>query len=234
MKKSDSFYQSQLKKGRTNFWAHYLNFETWISRPLASLLVRLVYPTAVTPNQLTVFALLVSLASAVLFARGRPISSLLAAVFCQLSLILDCADGMLARSRNACSRFGSYLDLFLDRIADFCVLLGVVIGYFRAGAGNKDRLILGLFIIALYLLQVILYYISNSYTGAENGDSGEARAVVIMYITVMGALNRLDLIVYGMAAEVAVNLVFRIGKFLLMGRKSGKGDSYPMAWRLKP
>lgn len=227
MNKNDPFYQSQLKKGRTNFWARYLNFETWISRPLASVLVRLAYPTAVTPNQLTVFALVLSLASAVLFAQGRPLPSLLAALLCQVSLIFDCADGMLARARNACSRFGSYLDLFLDRIADFCVLLGVVIGYFRAGAGNKDRLVLGLFIISLYMLQVILYYIANRFSGTENGDCGEGRAVAILYITVMGALNRLDLIVYGMAAEVGVNLVFRVSKFLLTGWKAEREPSHP-------
>lgn len=227
MNKNDPFYQSQLKKGRTNFWARYLNFETWISRPLASVLVRLAYPTAVTPNQLTVIALCLSLGAAVLFALGRPLPSLLAALLCQLSLVFDCADGMLARARNACSRFGSYLDLFLDRIADFGVLLGVVIGYFRAGGHDKDRLILGLFVISLYLLQVILYYISNRFRGTENGDSGEGRAVVILFITVLGALNRLDLIVYGMAAEVAVNLVFRVSNFLLTGWRSDRGPSLP-------
>ena len=227
MNKNDPFYQSQLKKGRTNFWARYLNFETWISRPLASVLVRLAYPTAVSPNQLTVIALCLSLGSAVLFSRGRPLPSLLAAVLCQVSLIFDCADGMLARARDACSRFGSYLDLFLDRISDFCVLLGVTIGFFRAGAGDKDRLVLGLFIISLYLLQVILYYISNRFTGTENGDSGEGRAVAILYITVMGALNRHDLILYGLAAEVAVNLVYRISKFLLAGWRSERKPSLP-------
>ena len=227
MNKNDPFYQSQLKKGRTNFWARYLNFETWISRPLASLLVRLAYPTAVTPNQLTVIALGLSLASAVLFAQGRAGASLLAAVLCQVSLVFDCADGMLARARGTSSRFGSYLDLFLDRIADFCVLIGIAIGNFRAGAGDKDRLILGLFIISLYMLQVILYYISNRFSGTENGDSGEGRAVAILFITVMGALNRLDLILYGLAAEVAVNLVYRISRFLLAGWKAERGPSLP-------
>ena len=227
MNKNDPFYQSQLKKGRTNFWARYLNFETWISRPLASLLVRLAYPTAVTPNQLTVIALCLSLGFAVLFSLGRPVPSLLASVLCQFSLIFDCADGMLARARGACSRFGSYLDLFLDRISDFCVLLGIVTGYFRAGAGDKNRLVLGLFIISLYMLQVILYYISNRFTGTENGDSGEGRAVAILYITVMGALNRLDLILYGLGAEVAVNLVYRISKFLLAGWRSERKPSLP-------
>jgi len=227
MNKDDLFYQSQLKKDRKSFWARYLNFETWISRPLASMLVRLVFPTALTPNHLTVFAFLLAIGAAALFALGKPAGAIAAAGLCQLSLIFDCADGMLARARNTCSRFGSFFDLFLDRISDFAVLLGVVVGFYRAGGANKDRLVLGLMVISLYMLQVVLFYISNSYSEAKSGESGEGRAVGIFYITIMGALNRLDLIVYGMAAEVAVNLVFRSASFLRTGWKAGHQRSIP-------
>lgn len=223
----DSFYQSQLKTERTNFWARYLNLETWVSRPLASRLVRLAFDSPVTPNQLTVTSFLMAAGGAGLFALGTAASSVAAALLCQLALIFDCADGMLARARGAGNRFGSYLDLFLDRISDFLVLLGVTVGFFRAGGYDRDRLILGLLILALYMLQVVLFYIANSYREAQNGESGEGRAVGIFYITVMGALNRLDLIVYGMGAEVAVNLVFRTASFLRSGRKAERSRSLP-------
>ncbi|MCU0236559.1 MAG: CDP-alcohol phosphatidyltransferase family protein [Acidobacteria bacterium] len=220
MNSKDSFYLAQLKKDRKGFWAKYLNLETWISRPLASLLVRLVFRSRITPNHLTLIAFLLALGSTVLFALGTAMGAIGAAVLCQLLLIFDCADGMLARARGTCSRFGSFLDLFLDRISDFLVILGITIGFFRSGGGDKDRLILGLFILALYMLQVVLYYISNSFLEARNGESGEGRAVGIFYITVMGILNRLDLILYGLAVEVTVNLVFRVTSFLRSGRRA--------------
>ncbi len=220
MKKDDPFYQAQLKKDRKNFWARYLNVESWINRPLASVLVRLVFRTAVTPNQLTVIAFVIALGAAVLFALGTAASALWAAVLCEVSLVFDCADGMLARGRNSCSRFGSFLDLFLDRISDFCVLLGVAIGFYRAGGADKDRLLLGLFVISLYMLQIILYYIHNRFHDAKNGESGEGRAVGIFFIFIMGLLNRLDLIVYIMLTETVVNLVYRVSCFLLSGWKS--------------
>lgn len=219
MKNQDPFYQAQLKKGRKGFWARYLNLETWISRPMASLLVRLVFRSAVTPNQLTVIAFVLAVGGALLFALGTAPGSIAAAVLCQLVLIFDCADGMLARARNTCSRFGSYLDLFLDRITDFIMILGVTVGYFRSAGGDKNHLILGLFILALYMLQVVLFYISNSFLEATNGESGEGRAVGIFYVTFMGILNRLDLILYGLAVEVMANLVFRVVSFLRSGRK---------------
>jgi phosphatidylglycerophosphate synthase len=220
MKKDDLFYQAQLKKDRKNFWARYLNVENWINRPLASVLVRLLFSTPVTPNQLTVIAFIVAMGGAALFAQGTAASAMWAAVLCEVALIFDCADGMLARARNANSRFGSFLDLFLDRISDFCVLLGIVIGFYRAGGEDKNRLILGLFIISLYMLQVILYYISNRFHDAKNGESGEGRALGILFIFISGMLNRLDLIIYGMLVETVLNLIYRVSCFLLSGWRS--------------
>ncbi len=220
MKSEDSFYQAQLKKDRNGFWARYLNVEKWINRPLASLLVRLVFRTPVTPNHLTVIAFIFALGSAASFSVGTASSSLWGAVLCEISLVFDCADGMLARARNAGSRFGSFLDLFLDRISDFCVLLGVSIGFSRMGGADKDRLVLGLFVISLYLLQVVLYYISSRFHEVKNGESGEGRALGILFIFAMGILNRLDLIIYAMLAETVLNLIYRIGCFLLLGWKS--------------
>ncbi|MCU0275906.1 MAG: CDP-alcohol phosphatidyltransferase family protein [Acidobacteria bacterium] len=220
MKKEDPFYQAQLKKDRQGFWARYLNVENWINRPLASLLVRLLFHSPVTPNQLTVVAFILGLGAAALFAVGSAASSMGAAVLCEIALVFDCADGMLARARNSCSRFGSFLDLFLDRISDFTVMLGVAVGFYRAGGADKDRLILGLLVISLYMLQVILYYIFNRFLDAQNGESGEGRALGIFIFFILGMLNRLDLIIYAMLAETVLNLVYRVSCFLLAGWRS--------------
>ena len=219
-KKDDAFYQAQLKKDRKGFWVRFMNVEKWIDRPLASMVVKMVFPTAITPNQLTVVAFVIGIGAAVLFAMGSAGAVFWAAVLCEVSLIFDCADGMLARARNTCSRFGSYFDLFLDRISDFSVILGVTIGFYRAGHGDRDRLILGLFIIGLYMLQVNLYYISNRFHDAKSGESGEGRALGIFYIFIMGLLNRLDLILYTLLAEAVLNLIYRVSHFLLTGWKS--------------
>jgi len=219
-KTDNTFYQAQLKKDRKGFLVRFLNFEKWINRPLASILVSLVFPTAITPNQLTVIAFIFGISGAALFAWGTAGTILWAGVLIEISLIFDCADGMLARVRNTCSRFGTFLDLFLDRISDFCVLLGITIGFYRVGNGDKNRLILGLFVISLYLLQVILYYIFNRFNDAKSGESGEGRALAIFFIFVMGLLNRLDLIIYALLVETVLNLIYRVSYFLLTGWKS--------------
>ena len=219
-KKDNDFYQAQLKKDRKGFLVRFLNVEKWINRPLASIVVSLVFPTAITPNQLTIIAFIIGIGGAALFALGSAGTVFWAAILCEISLIFDCADGMLARARNTCSRFGSYLDLFLDRITDFSVILGVTIGFYRTGNGDRTRLVLGLFIIGLYMLQVNLYYISNRFHNEKSGESGEGRALGIFYVFIMGLLNRLDLILYGLLAETVLNLVYRVSHFLLTGWKS--------------
>jgi len=218
--KDNAFYQAQLKKDHKNFWVRFMNVEKWIDRPLASIVVSLVFPTSVTPNQLTVVAFIIGIGAAALFAWGTAGTVLWAAVLCEVSLVFDCADGMLARARNTCSRFGSFFDLFLDRISDFCVMLGITIGFYRSGSGDKSRLVLGLLVISLYMLQVNLYYISNRFHDAKSGESGEGRALGIFYIFIMGLLNRLDLILYTLLAEAVLNLIYRVSHFLLTGWKS--------------
>lgn len=218
--KLDKFdYKASLKKDRKGFCARYLAFERWITRPMSAIVVRMVFPTRVTPNQLTVAAFVFSLSAAVLFAMASPLTSLLAAAAVQLSLILDCADGMLARAKNQCSRYGTYFDIFLDRISDFIVLLGAAAGLFRLN-GSWTHLALSLLVIALYMLQVNLFYVFNLYSDSKSGESGEARALAIYFVTFCGIVHRLDWIFYALLAETALNLVYRVTHFLLQGKKA--------------
>jgi phosphatidylglycerophosphate synthase len=209
-------YQVSLKKDRQGFFARYLALERWINRPLAGLVVRAVYPTRMTPNQLTVISFAFSLVTALLFAYGTPLACLWGALLVQLSLVFDCADGMLARARNQGSRYGAHLDLFLDRISDFIVVLGATVGYFRQ-SGSWPMLSLGLLAIALYMLQVNLFYVHNQYRNSKSGESGEARALGIYAVTLCAIIYRLDWIIIAILAESLLNLVYRITHFLRDG-----------------
>jgi phosphatidylglycerophosphate synthase len=90
------------------------------SRPLASLLAR----TPVTPNQVSVFSVLVAALGAALLLINQ---TLLAAVAIQASSIIDGVDGDLARRKGMSSRFGAIFDAILDRYADAVIILGMAI-----------------------------------------------------------------------------------------------------------
>nr|WP_308210023.1 CDP-alcohol phosphatidyltransferase family protein [Actinomadura madurae] len=85
--------------------------------PLASRLVRFTANrTRVTPNQLTVAALILGLGAGACFAVASWPWLLAGAVLYHLSFTLDCMDGKIARLKGTGSVFGAWLDYIFDRV----------------------------------------------------------------------------------------------------------------------
>lgn len=85
---------------------------------------------AVTPNQVTVIAILLGLAAALVASRGGYAAIAIAGVMFWLNAILDCVDGELARLRFQYSKLGQWLDNLSDEIVDnaFPVAVGWALG----------------------------------------------------------------------------------------------------------
>jgi phosphatidylglycerophosphate synthase len=96
-------------------------------RPLAYLGVRLVEPTGVTANQVTIASMFFGLLAGWFIAHGDKGPSMLlwGAGAVLLSNVLDCMDGMLARLRGTSSPFGYVLDGLGDYIGVFAILVGI-------------------------------------------------------------------------------------------------------------
>ncbi|PLX22488.1 MAG: hypothetical protein C0600_16545 [Ignavibacteria bacterium] len=101
-------------------------------RPLAFLLVKAIYPTSLTPNQLTVIALVCGVIGGVLFGFGSPFLLIIAAVLLVLYDVIDCSDGMLARLKKNGTRTGRILDGVADYIVLATVYVGIGIGFVRS------------------------------------------------------------------------------------------------------
>ena len=91
-----------------------------ISRPIARALAR----TPITPNQVTVVSLTITVAALASFALGYPIAG---GILAQTGSIVDGVDGDLARIAGRSSPFGSFFDAVVDRYSDALVLLGLTI-----------------------------------------------------------------------------------------------------------
>ena len=97
----------------------------------------------ISPNAITLTGFIFSALSGVLFGTGNFFHGI---VFLALSGACDVLDGVLARTMGKTTRFGAFLDSFLDRYADFFPLAGLL--YYGHTVGN-DLLLLGsLFSIA--------------------------------------------------------------------------------------
>ena len=104
----------------------------YMQRPLAAIVTRAVYHTPVTPNQLTIIAMLFGVAGGVLL--GVQNAHLTAAAVCfYCKDIFDSADGQLARAKQLYSRRGRFLDSIGDYIVDLFLFGGIFVFLLRSG-----------------------------------------------------------------------------------------------------
>jgi phosphatidylglycerophosphate synthase len=94
---------------------------TYLLRPIAGFIVWILYPTSVTPNQVTIASTLVGLIAAGFYLENEAVSTAIAGLLVTLKDVLDSADGQLARAKQQYSRIGR----FLDSIGDFVVNVAV-------------------------------------------------------------------------------------------------------------
>jgi len=121
------------------YWASLTsNSDGWVdrhfNRQVGRLLSKQLVRTFVTPNQVSMVATLVGLAAAWLFAIGTPATALAGALVLQLSAVLDCIDGDLARALYKQSSFGKWLDIVGDQVVHIGVFLGIGVGLWRSGS----------------------------------------------------------------------------------------------------
>jgi len=96
---------------------------------------RVLVATAVTPNQITLFAAAVGLTGCALLAAGG-YAAMVAGFACQqLQSILDGCDGELARVRMQQSKLGAWLDTFVDDVLNVLITAAIGIGLSRSGSG---------------------------------------------------------------------------------------------------
>jgi phosphatidylglycerophosphate synthase len=103
--------------------------DLWIYRPLGFLVVKAVQHTRITPNQLTMMALVAGMIAGFAFAAGTQASFLAGALLYFLFNVLDCSDGQLARLKRNGTAAGRIIDGVADYIAGIFILIGLGIGF---------------------------------------------------------------------------------------------------------
>lgn len=104
---------------------------TYLLRPLAGLLVRLLYNTPATPNQVTIVAILAGIAAAVFYALGTETAIMTAGLLVTAKDLLDSADGQLARAKSLYSRSGRFLDSIGDVVVNFFIFTAIGLTFYR-------------------------------------------------------------------------------------------------------
>jgi hypothetical protein len=135
-----------------------------IFRPPAFLLVKLIYQTPITPNQITWISLFFGVFGAFLITLGTATGYFIAAMCFIIYNILDCSDGQLARLQNS----GTVTGRIVDGSADYIVAVTsyLAIGFGFASNTNDPVLYWGLTVLAGFtnaLHSLALDYYRNQF-----------------------------------------------------------------------
>ncbi|MCA9589226.1 MAG: CDP-alcohol phosphatidyltransferase family protein [Myxococcales bacterium] len=118
---------------------HDLLFNTYVMRPLAAVFVALLARTSATPNQVTLFCLVVFVGGvSVLVGVPTPMGAVAAVAVLELSYCFDCVDGMLARHKKIASKTGHYFDFFTDELKATLLAAALAVRLFRTGGLGVD------------------------------------------------------------------------------------------------
>jgi phosphatidylglycerophosphate synthase len=111
-------------------------FSVFFLRRVSKLVTWAAVKVGATPNQVTIASFAIGLYAAFLFAQGDTWSLIGGAILLQVSIIVDCVDGEIARYTRKFSELGAWLDAITDRVKEYAVFLGLAYGAFIQNGQN--------------------------------------------------------------------------------------------------
>ena len=108
-------------------------YSVFFLRKISKLFTWLAVRLKMTPNQVTLISFAVGLLSAYEFSKGNFWAIFIGAALLQLSIIIDCVDGELARYTRQFSQLGAWLDAITDRIKEYLVFFALAYGAAKSG-----------------------------------------------------------------------------------------------------
>lgn len=140
-------------------------YSTLVVRRIAKPFTRMALRLGLKPNAITVLSFIVGIAAALSFSVGSWSWLLIGAVLLQLSLVLDCVDGEVARATRTFTPFGAWLDALTDRVKELLVYAGLAYG-----ALQQDAWLLA---IALVVLQTTRHMMDYDFSVVQREREGQ-------------------------------------------------------------
>jgi phosphatidylglycerophosphate synthase len=106
-------------------------FTRLVDRRISRALTRLLLPTGVRPNTVTLASIAIGIIAGGLFAAGDFRACVAGALLFLASTIVDGCDGELARLTYRESRFGARLDIIGDNVVHLALFGGIALGLYR-------------------------------------------------------------------------------------------------------
>jgi phosphatidylglycerophosphate synthase len=130
----------------------------YLNRPMSLFVSRLIASTPITPNQISIFNMLLGLAGAAMAACGTYWSVLLGALLLEAASVLDGCDGELARMRVQSSLLGEWLDTIGDDLTNQAFCGGLAYGAYQM-TGQTFWLWFGIVAVVPMMATAATYYV---------------------------------------------------------------------------
>ena len=168
---------TQYKSSLKNPFAEEL-IDLALYRPLAFIFVKVTEPLPLTPNFVSLLAMVAGIGAGIAFASGTVAAFALGAFMFGLSNILDCSDGMIARLKKNGTKTGRIVDGMVDYIASGAAYIGFAVGMTRAiRCGNLHLPCSPWILMLAAIVSTILHSVSSTISATtSSGRKGrEAR-----------------------------------------------------------
>jgi hypothetical protein len=147
-------------------------FSVFVLRRFSKLLTWMAVKIGATPNQVTLASFAIGLYTAFLFAQGDTWSLIWGAVLLQVSIIVDCVDGEIARYTRKFSKLGAWLDAITDRVKEYAVFLGLAYGAFAQNGQN-------LWVLAAVLMAIQTFRHLSDYNFSQVVKARSAEVIPV-------------------------------------------------------
>jgi phosphatidylglycerophosphate synthase len=173
-----------------------------VNRHFSRPTTRLLLPTPLTPNHVTVVGVMIGIVGGVLLGSASAAGVLAGVVALAVSGILDCTDGEIARVKFTESRIGHLLDLTGDTLVHGALLAGIATRLARLGAwpGTPTLVLLGVGVLGSFA--AITWSERTEARRLRAGDVWENRLIA----GVLSPLTTRDWYVFPIAFAVAGRL----------------------------
>jgi phosphatidylglycerophosphate synthase len=156
-------YRSSLKPSETEELINQV-----LNRPAAFISAKFFGRLGAGPNLVTMVSMLFGVSSGIFFSRGTQPSVLIGALLLEGMVILDCADGQLARMQRKSSQFGKTIDGLCDIATHFSVFYGTAFAL-HAGTGSMLPFVLAFLSQLSFYLHIILFdHFKNVFISVAN------------------------------------------------------------------
>src|SRR5207302_11226185 len=134
--------------------------------------------TPLTPNGVTVLATAVGVLASVAFGVGGYAAGIIGALLFQLSAILDCCDGEVARLKFMESAFGEQFDVVLDNVVHLALYAGIAWASFEDNWGPVALLLGGFAMLGNVAAFVVVQHASRMRKGLHGERRRDVESIL--------------------------------------------------------